>query len=82
MVLPAPDPPTKTPTGGADGQTSTVQAGLTIPGGEARSFTWSYTEIGDGPGTLELAAGASGVDANSGQPVTAASTATNVATVQ
>jgi len=82
MVLPSPSPPTINRTGGADATTSTMLTAAGIPGGSSRTFTWNYTENGTAPGTLQLAAGAGGTDANTGQPITVAVAQSSVAQVQ
>ncbi|MBF5042035.1 hypothetical protein FGE12_06485 [Aggregicoccus sp. 17bor-14] len=46
----------------------------TLPAGASQDFTWRYTATTEG--SLSLSGSASGTDANSGGPVTAASTAT------
>jgi len=82
VVLPSPDPPAKTVTGGANAGTSTALSSGSIPGGGSRTFTWAYTETGTAGGTLQLTTGATGKDANTGQAISATSTSSNVATVQ
>src|SRR5262249_37485530 len=62
-------PPTLTPTGSAAATTGTTLTAVTIPGGTSQTFTWNYTENGTGVGTLELSAGVTGQDANSGAPL-------------
>lgn len=78
----SPGVPAVTTTGGASASTSTAQSPISIAAGGSATFTWTFVEGGSGPGTLSLAAGASGVDAVSGVPVNAASTSTGVAQVQ
>lgn len=82
VVLPSPDPPANTFTGGANATTSTTLTSGSIPGGGSRTFSWTYTETGSANGTLQLTAGATGKDANTGQAITAPATSSNVATVQ
>ena len=82
VVLPSPDPPAKVVTGGANASTSTALTSGSIPGGGSRTFSWAYSETGIANGTLQLTTGATGKDANTGQTISATSTASNVATVQ
>ncbi|HEY8207459.1 MAG TPA: PKD domain-containing protein [Myxococcaceae bacterium] len=81
-VLPSPNPPALTPTGGANATTSSTQTPANITGGSNATFTWSYTENGTAAGTLRFAAMAAGTDANSGAPVTSSNANSNLVTVQ
>ena len=81
-VLPSPNPPTRSTTGGANASTGTGLTPATIAGGASATFTWNYTENGTGTGTIALSGGASGTDANSGAAVSAAVTSSNTAAVQ
>lgn len=81
-VLPSPNPPTIASTGGANATTPTALTPATIAGGASTTFTWLYTENGGSPGTIQLTAGATGTDANSGTTITAASASTVVCNVQ
>ncbi|HEY8207443.1 MAG TPA: hypothetical protein VIG99_08185, partial [Myxococcaceae bacterium] len=81
-VLPSPNPPTLSKTGGANATTGTALTAVNIAGGASATFTWSYTENGTGTGTVALSAGASGTDANSAAAVSAPVTSSNTANVQ
>jgi len=81
-VLPLPNPPSLTKTGGADATTSSSPAARSVAGGASTTFTWSYTENGTGTGTLRFTAGAAGTDANDGSTVTAGTLDSNTLTVQ
>ncbi|HYV47966.1 MAG TPA: PKD domain-containing protein [Myxococcaceae bacterium] len=80
-VLPSPNPPNQVKTGGANATTSTTLTPATIAGGSSATFQWTFTENGTGTGSLQLAAGAAGTDANSGLAISAASSSTAVAPV-
>jgi hypothetical protein len=81
-VLPAPNPPTSNSSGGPAATTSTTLNPVTINAGANQTFTWIFTENGNGPGTLSFSGGASGTDANSGAAVSAGAVLSNTATVQ
>ncbi|HVE85887.1 MAG TPA: PKD domain-containing protein, partial [Myxococcales bacterium] len=81
-VVPSPNPPSKTITGGADASTSTSPAAQTIAGGSSAVFTWTYTENGTGSGTLRLTTGAVGTDANTSGAISAPTQGSNTAQVQ
>ena len=83
-VLPTPNPPTLTASGGAGATTSSTVLPATIPPSGTATFVWSYTVTGAvtaAGGTIGLAAGATGVDATTGGTVNAANTPSNVAQV-
>ncbi len=62
---------TGTATGGTGIATQTAApAAQDVPGGQTRSFSWTYQ--GTASGTLQLSASASGTDANTGASVSAA----------
>ncbi|HYR20514.1 MAG TPA: hypothetical protein VEQ15_13540 [Myxococcales bacterium] len=62
---------TATATGGSGVATQTAApAAQDVPGGQTRSFSWTYQ--GTASGTLQLSASAAGADANSGLAVSAA----------
>jgi hypothetical protein len=61
--------PTAQTTGGAGAVTASTPSGGTLTPGQSTTLTWSYTENGSSPGTLQLAAIVTGTDAVSGQPV-------------
>lgn len=79
--LVGPTMPTVAVTGGAQVALVTGPVSLTIPGLTTRTFTWTYRETGTAAGTLGFTAGGSGVDANSGAPLSAAAVSSNVSSV-
>jgi len=69
---------TATATGGSGVATQTAApAAQDVPGGQTRSFSWSYQATA--PGTLQLSASASGTDANSGLSVSTAAASASAA---
>ena len=63
--------PTAQATGGAAAVTASAPSGGTLVPGQSATLTWSYTENGTAPGTLQLAALVTGKDAVSGATVSA-----------
>ena len=63
-----------TPSGGAHASTSDAPGWVGLAGGASATFVWTFTEDGVAPGSLAFSASASGVDANSGAPLTTAGT--------
>ncbi len=78
-VLPSALSPTTT--GAAALAVSSAPAAQDVAGGQSVTFTWTCRESGTGPGTLQIAATASGTDANSGA-IVGAGGSTPAATVQ
>jgi hypothetical protein len=70
-VLPSPLPLSLTATGGAGASVVTSPSAATIPSNGSAVFTFGYVENGWSPGTLSFSPSASGLDANSGQPLLA-----------
>lgn len=81
-VVPSPLLPTVMTGGGAAASSSTAIAPVTLAAGAMHTFSWTFSENGTGPGTLQLTAGVSGTDAVSMQPVSAAPVTTPVISVQ
>jgi hypothetical protein len=67
-----PDPPTVASSSGSGSLTaSAAQSVLDVPGGSTVVFAWTFTAAGTPPDSLQLSAGASGSDANSGVAIAA-----------
>lgn len=76
-----PDPPTLGGSSTATLVSGPSPASATVPGNGYKDFVWYY-QAGSQNGTVNFTAGASGVDASSGNPVTAAPGTSNDVTVQ
>ena len=70
-VLPSPIPLSLTATGGAAASPVTSPSAATIPANGSAVFNFSYLENGASAGSLSFSPSASGLDANSGQPLLA-----------
>jgi hypothetical protein len=73
--------PTLQVTGGAGATTASSPSIAVLSPGQTGTLTWSYTENGSGPGTLQLSAVIGGTDAVTGQPDSAGASS-NAAAVQ
>ncbi len=80
-VIPNPNPPGVTITGGAAAVTATALSPVTIAGGASQTFTWTYTENGTANGTLAFRASVKFADANSARALETAIATSNATSV-
>jgi len=80
-ALPSPVVPALLRTGAASAAAPSGPAAVSIAGGTSATFTWTFTESGTGPGTLQVSTGVAGTDANSSAPVAAAAINSNTLSV-
>ncbi|HZX96210.1 MAG TPA: hypothetical protein VFE90_16945 [Myxococcales bacterium] len=69
----------KKATGGANAVSADAPATVRLAGGASATFSWTFTESGTAPGSIDFSASASGVDANSGATLSAQSAPSTVA---
>jgi hypothetical protein len=72
-VAPVPDPPTVTTSSGSGSLSATASGSVAdVPGGSTVVFSWTFTASGTPPASMQISAGASGTDGNSGAAISAA----------
>lgn len=82
-VAPMPDPPSAAATSGS-GSLSAAPSGTIadVPAGSTVVFSWQMTANGTPPASLQLSAGASGTDGNSGSTISAGTVSSNAIALQ